>query len=119
MPDVYINHNRDGERCDLSDAAPSMALSIIAVSLALVCVESALYGIFFVLAVTSLAVLLARYGKDAGPVAKSFSFSSTVKSPLFVATVVLLMTVSAVSPSSWLLLRALPPEHGLTDGWER
>ena len=74
-----------------------MALSIVNVSLALVCVESVLYGIFFVLAITSLAVLVVRHGKDAGSVTRSLSVSSTLKSPLFIATVVLLMTVSAVS----------------------
>ena len=74
-----------------------MALSIVNVSLALVCVESVLYGIFFVLAITSLAVLVVRQGKDAGSVTRSLSVSSTLKSPLFIATVVLLMTVSAVS----------------------
>lgn len=74
-----------------------MPLSIVTVSLALVCVESALYGIFFVLAITSLAVLIVRHGKDASSVTRALSVGSTVKSPLFIATVVLLMTVSAVS----------------------
>ena len=79
-----------------------MTLSIVPVSLALVCVESALYGIFFVLAVTSLAVLLVRPRHDAAsppaPGSAGPSLRNALRSPLFLATCLLLMTVSAVSP---------------------
>lgn len=82
-----------------------MALSVLDVALALTCVESALYGIFFVLAVTSLGVLVVRHGKDTGGRKPSlFSFPGVLRSPLFIATVMLLLTVSAVRPTTLFVL---------------
>ncbi|KAH9938802.1 uncharacterized protein BXZ73DRAFT_99863 [Epithele typhae] len=90
-----------------------MGLSIITVNLALVCVESALYGVFFVLAVTSLAVLVVRHGQDSAGAA--LSLRATLRSPLFLATVILLMTVSA----HWLLtVRRLFDAYVYTNGGE-
>ncbi|KAH9850459.1 hypothetical protein C2E23DRAFT_311580 [Lenzites betulinus] len=71
-------------------------LSAINVNLALTCVESALFGIFFVLAVTSLAVLVVRHSNDR---AASPSSERIWASPLFVGTILLLMTVT----SHWLI----------------
>ncbi|KAI0357205.1 hypothetical protein OH77DRAFT_141975 [Trametes cingulata] len=71
-------------------------LSAIGVNLALTCVESAFYGIFFVLAVTSLAVLVVRHSNSSSsPNGLPSSSERIWRSPLFVATVLLLMTVSA------------------------
>ncbi|KAI0362930.1 hypothetical protein BV20DRAFT_959328 [Pilatotrama ljubarskyi] len=75
-------------------------LSPIGVNLALTCVESAFYGIFFVLAVTSLAVLVVRYSNSSSsPNGHPASSERIWRSPLFVATILLLMTVSA----HWIL----------------
>ncbi|KAI0327852.1 hypothetical protein GY45DRAFT_1256114 [Cubamyces sp. BRFM 1775] len=76
-------------------------LSAIGVNLALACVESAFYGIFFVLATTSLAVLVGRHSNRSsshnGPPAPSSK--PLWRSPLLIATVMLLMTVTA----HWIL----------------
>ncbi|KAI0820898.1 hypothetical protein BC628DRAFT_817017 [Trametes gibbosa] len=67
-------------------------LSAISVNLALTCVESASFGIFFVLAVTSLAVLVVRHSNGS---ASPPSSERIWASPLFIGTVLLLMTVTA------------------------
>ncbi|KAI0764238.1 hypothetical protein BD413DRAFT_673558 [Trametes elegans] len=79
-----------------------MPLSAVGVNLALACVESAFFGIFFVLAATSLAVLVVRHGGSRGstPNANAKALQSAAHeriwmSPLFVGTVILLMTVTA------------------------
>ncbi|KAI0631824.1 hypothetical protein C8Q77DRAFT_1074777 [Trametes polyzona] len=75
-------------------------LSAVSVNLALTCVESAFFGIFFVLAVTSLAVLVVRHGNRTSIVNGLPSSSERIwASPLFVGTVLLLMTVTA----HWLI----------------
>lgn len=75
-------------------------LSVVDVALALTCVESALFGIFFVLAVTSLVVLVFRHGMGFDRMAARptrVSFAEIVRSPSVIATIMLLATVSAVS----------------------
>ncbi|KAH9896050.1 hypothetical protein C8Q73DRAFT_665064 [Cubamyces lactineus] len=76
-------------------------LSAIGVNLALACVESAFYGIFFVLATTSLAVLVGRHSKRSSSLGGPSAPSSKPfwRSPLLIATVMLLMTVTA----HWIL----------------
>ncbi|KAI0660066.1 hypothetical protein C8Q70DRAFT_1044615 [Cubamyces menziesii] len=76
-------------------------LSAIGVNLALACVESAFYGIFFVLATTSLAVLVGRHSNRSSSLNGSSAPSSKPiwRSPLLIATVMLLMTVTA----HWIL----------------
>ena len=78
-------------------------LSVLDVALALTCVESALYGIFFVLALTSFGVLVVRHGKDANGVKAARVLTRGVfHSPLLIATLTLLLTVTAVSSTSHL-----------------
>ena len=81
----------------------SALVAIVEVNLATVCVQSALYGVFFVLAVTALVVLIMRHKREHAPsqFATSASQSRAVllglsRSPLFFATVILLFTVTAV-----------------------
>ena len=47
--------------------------------------------------VTSLVVLVVRHGRDVHEVNAKFSLWSVFNSPLVIATVVLLITISAVS----------------------
>ncbi|EJF59455.1 hypothetical protein BD309DRAFT_1053997 [Dichomitus squalens] len=68
-------------------------VTALRVNLALTCVESALYGAFVVLAVTSLVVLIARHGKDTG-LSSSLSPAGVIQSPLCMGTVMLLITVT-------------------------
>ncbi|EJF59453.1 hypothetical protein DICSQDRAFT_156292 [Dichomitus squalens LYAD-421 SS1] len=69
-------------------------VSVLRVNLALTCVESALFGIFFVLAITSLAVLIARHGRPPLTTSPSLSFGHALRSPLLLGTILLLITVS-------------------------
>ncbi|KAI0820900.1 hypothetical protein BC628DRAFT_1329406 [Trametes gibbosa] len=85
----------------LSRLMPRTSMTAVGVNLALACIESLLYGMFFVLAMTSLAVLVGRHTK------RSSSYSGRTgcrsdriwTSPLFVATMLLLATVT----SHWLI----------------
>ncbi|KAL1942174.1 hypothetical protein VTO73DRAFT_6238 [Trametes versicolor] len=71
-------------------------LSAVSVNLALTCVESAFFGIFFVLAVTSLAVLVVRHSNRSSTFNGVPPSSERIwASPLFIGTVLLLMTVTA------------------------
>ncbi|KAI0641675.1 hypothetical protein C8Q79DRAFT_918868 [Trametes meyenii] len=93
-------------------------LSAIGVNLALTCIESMLFGIFFVLAATSLAVLVVRHSNNAGSVNVHAPLSSERiwKSPLFVTTLLLLMTVSA----HWVIsVRRIFEAFLYKDGGER
>ncbi|KAI1788208.1 hypothetical protein LXA43DRAFT_1026099 [Ganoderma leucocontextum] len=67
--------------------------TVLHVNLALTCVESLLYGIFFVLAIISLAVLVARRWKNPNGTSLS-SVGGPLSSPLVIGTVLLLITVS-------------------------
>ncbi|KAI0769075.1 hypothetical protein BD413DRAFT_493603 [Trametes elegans] len=67
-------------------------ISILASNLGTVCVESALWGVFFVLSITSLVLLVRRHQENSAPGCVSKTF---LKSPLFIASVVLLCTVTA------------------------
>ncbi|RDX48183.1 hypothetical protein OH76DRAFT_680989 [Lentinus brumalis] len=85
----------------------SALVALVEVNLATVCVQSALYGVFFVLAVTSLVVLIARHKREHAPsqLPTGTSQSQVVllglwKSPLFIATVILLLTITA----NWCLI---------------
>ncbi|KAI0708821.1 hypothetical protein C8T65DRAFT_206308 [Cerioporus squamosus] len=85
----------------------SALVALVEVNLATVCVQSALYGVFFVLAVTALVVLIARHKREnaSSQFATGTSQAQVVllglwKSPLFIATVILLLTVTA----NWCLI---------------
>ena len=83
---------------------PLMApVTILQANLATICFSSALYGIFFVLTVTSLAVTVRRHNvESAGAIPTSaavkpkFRFTGPWHSPLFIATLILLLVISAV-----------------------
>ncbi|KAI0372527.1 hypothetical protein BV20DRAFT_939651 [Pilatotrama ljubarskyi] len=84
----------------LSRLIPRSSMSAIGVNLALACIESLLYGIFFVLAMTSLAVLVGRHtNRSSSFSGRSYSSERLWTSPLFIATMCLLMTVT----SHWLI----------------
>ncbi|KAI0363450.1 hypothetical protein BV20DRAFT_144330 [Pilatotrama ljubarskyi] len=84
----------------LSRLIPRSSMSAIGVNLALACIESLLYGMFFVLAMTSLAVLVGRHtNRSSSFSGRSYSSERLWTSPLFVATMFLLMTVT----SHWLI----------------
>ncbi|KAI9068558.1 hypothetical protein FKP32DRAFT_1561435 [Trametes sanguinea] len=73
-------------------------LSPIAVNLALTCLESTFYGIFLVLATTSFAVLVGRHSNrssNPGGIPSPSASKNVWTSPLFLATAMLLMTVTA------------------------
>ncbi|KAI0358043.1 hypothetical protein OH77DRAFT_1398086 [Trametes cingulata] len=72
-------------------------ISILETNLATVCVESAFWGIFFVLATTSLVLFVQRFKDREGP---SYSYAKLWRSPLFVASCLLLGTVTA----HWIVL---------------
>ncbi|KAI0764237.1 hypothetical protein BD413DRAFT_482919 [Trametes elegans] len=79
----------------VSGLMPRSSMSAIGVNLALACIESVLFGIFFVLAMTSLAVLVGRHGNRSSSLSGRSCLSERVwASPLFIATVILLMTVT-------------------------
>ncbi|KAI0324336.1 hypothetical protein GY45DRAFT_1263011 [Cubamyces sp. BRFM 1775] len=84
----------------MSRLMPRSSMSAIGVNLALACIESALFGIFFVLAMTSLAVLVGRHSNRSSSFSGRSCLSDRIwTSPLFVATMFLLMTVT----SHWLI----------------
>ncbi|KAI0660073.1 hypothetical protein C8Q70DRAFT_932979 [Cubamyces menziesii] len=84
----------------MSRLMPRSSMSAIGVNLALACIESALFGIFFVLAMTSLAVLVGRHSNRSSNLSGRTCLSDRIwTSPLFVATMFLLMTVT----SHWLI----------------
>ncbi|KAI0369168.1 hypothetical protein BV20DRAFT_415741 [Pilatotrama ljubarskyi] len=72
-------------------------ISILATNLATVCVESAFWGIFFVLAMTSIILFVQRSRNREGP---SYSSTKLWRSPLFIASCLLLGTVTA----HWIVL---------------
>ncbi|KAI0739874.1 hypothetical protein C8Q80DRAFT_200854 [Daedaleopsis nitida] len=93
-----------------------VAVSVLNVALALTCVESALFGTFLVLTVSSLCVLVVRHGKEnsARSTSSALVFMRVARSPLFIATVVLLLTITA----HWILtVRRLFFAFILGDGW--
>ncbi|KAI0708820.1 hypothetical protein C8T65DRAFT_727489 [Cerioporus squamosus] len=78
-------------------------VTVLQANLATICFSSALYGIFFVLTVTSLAITIRRH-KDLGSAAhiptsaarkSRFRFAGPWTSPLFIATTILLLVISA------------------------
>ena len=77
---------------------PHMApITVLHANLALTCVGSVLYGIFFVLTVTSLVVLVARRSKNPNGTS-SFNVGRTLlSSPLVIGTLLLFITVGGVS----------------------
>ncbi|KAH9850457.1 hypothetical protein C2E23DRAFT_869920 [Lenzites betulinus] len=87
----------------LGRLVPRASMSAVGVNLALACIESLLYGMFFVLAMTSLAVLVGRHsGTNRSSTYSVRSGCGTDRiwtSPLFVATMLLLATVT----SHWLI----------------
>ncbi|KAI9058935.1 hypothetical protein FKP32DRAFT_1580778 [Trametes sanguinea] len=77
-------------------------MNAVGINLALACVESVLFGVFFVLAITSLAVIVGRHTNRSSSLSGRSCSSSSDRiwtSPLFVATVILFMTVT----SHWLV----------------
>lgn len=77
-------------------------VSIVKANLATVCIESFLYGIFFVLSVTSMFVSLHHRRPLAGESLRSRLFLRSVcRSPMFIAAIVLTMTITAVSSSGF------------------
>ncbi|RPD64208.1 hypothetical protein L226DRAFT_569675 [Lentinus tigrinus ALCF2SS1-7] len=77
-------------------------VTVLQANLATICFSSALYGVFFVLTVTSLAITIRRHKEESiGAVPTSaakkpkFRFVGPWGSPLFVATIVLLLVISA------------------------
>ncbi|EIW53016.1 uncharacterized protein TRAVEDRAFT_53433 [Trametes versicolor FP-101664 SS1] len=84
----------------LSRLMPRSSMNAVGINLALACIESLLYGMFFVLAMTSLAVLVGRHTNRASSFSgRSFTSDRIWTSPLFVATMFLLATVT----SHWLI----------------
>ena len=76
-------------------------VTILQANLATICFSSALYGVFLVLAGTSLAVSIRRHKEDStGAVSNPRSLIRSAgpwSSPLFLATIILLLVISAVS----------------------
>nr|VWP02052.1 Zn(2)-C6 fungal-type domain-containing protein [Ganoderma boninense] len=68
--------------------------TVLRVNLALTCVESALYGIFFLLATTSLSVLVARRWRSPNGTSTLSVGGTLLRSPLVIATLLLFITVS-------------------------
>ncbi|OJT13248.1 hypothetical protein TRAPUB_10183 [Trametes pubescens] len=84
----------------LSRLMPRSSMNAVGINLALACIESLLYGMFFVLAMTSLAVLVGRHTNRTSTFGgRSFTSDRIWTSPLFVATMFLLATVT----SHWLI----------------
>ncbi|KAI0631823.1 hypothetical protein C8Q77DRAFT_1228829 [Trametes polyzona] len=85
----------------MSGLMPRSSMPAIGVNLALACIESLLYGMFFVLAMTSLAVLVGRHTNRSSTYSgRSCAGADRIwTSPLFVATMFLLATVT----SHWLI----------------
>ncbi|KAI0739886.1 hypothetical protein C8Q80DRAFT_1124192 [Daedaleopsis nitida] len=83
-----------------------VAVSVLDVALALTCLESALFGIFSVLAVTSLCVLVVRHGKENSANSKSSAlvFTRVACCPLFIATEAFVFVASAALYTTWTLL---------------
>ncbi|KAI0365486.1 hypothetical protein BV20DRAFT_954147 [Pilatotrama ljubarskyi] len=80
-------------------------ISVLATNLATVCVESALWGVFFVLGVTTLVLLVRRTSEIRVQVRSPRRLRRPVgrrlwRTPLFVASCILLCTVTA----HWLLM---------------
>ncbi len=103
--------------------APS---TVVHVNLALTCVESALYGIFFVLAITSLGVLVARRRKTPNGSSSLSAGGALLRSPLVVGTLLLFITVGGVSGESLVCRAALaklpcsigaPPSCAYSNPW--
>ncbi|CDO75938.1 hypothetical protein BN946_scf184873.g27 [Trametes cinnabarina] len=85
-----------GEFLERSDST----VNAVGINLALACAESVLFGIFLVLAITSLAVIVGRHTNRSSNYSGHSGPSERVwKSPLFIATIVLSMTVT----SHWLV----------------
>ncbi|TFK90161.1 hypothetical protein K466DRAFT_597204 [Polyporus arcularius HHB13444] len=77
-------------------------VTVLQANLATICFSSALYGIFFVLAVTSLAITVRRHREESAVHAPTsatlksrFRFAGPWTSPLFIATIILLLVISA------------------------
>ncbi|PIL32457.1 hypothetical protein GSI_05159 [Ganoderma sinense ZZ0214-1] len=68
--------------------------TVLRVNLALTCVESALYGIFFLLATTSLSVLVARRWRNPNGTSTLSVGGTLLRSPLVIGTLLLFITVS-------------------------
>ncbi|KAI0667531.1 hypothetical protein C8Q78DRAFT_386395 [Trametes maxima] len=84
----------------LSRLMPRSSMNPIGVNIAEACIESVLFGIFFVLAMTSLAVLVGRNSNRSSSVSARSCLSERIwTSPLFIATIILLMSVT----SHWLI----------------
>ncbi|KAI0641673.1 hypothetical protein C8Q79DRAFT_1030360 [Trametes meyenii] len=84
----------------LSRLMPRSLMNPIGVNIAEACIESVLFGIFFVLAMTSLAVLVGRNSNRSSSISARSCLSERIwTSPLFIATIILLMSVT----SHWLI----------------
>ena len=75
----------------------SSTVAVLHVNLAQACVEGALYGIFLVLATTSLSLLVARRWRNYNGTSTLFVGGTILKSPLVIGTLLLFITVSGVS----------------------
>ncbi|KAI0731352.1 hypothetical protein C8Q76DRAFT_358344 [Earliella scabrosa] len=78
-----------------------LAVELLEVNLATICIQSALYGVFFVLAVTALVVFVARHRREYarqlhnGPPPPLLGTLAPWRSPLFICTIILLCSVTA------------------------
>ena len=75
------------------------SITVLQVNLALTCVESVLYGIFFVLAITSLVVLVARRCLNPNGTSSLYLGRTLLSSPLAIGTLLLFIAVGGVSGS--------------------
>ena len=74
----------------------SMGVSVLAVNIAAIYLDSFLYGIFFLLSLASIYLIL-RYNKDNGPT--SFKPTSILRRPMLLGTILLFLIITAVSIS--------------------
>ncbi len=100
LPSVRAEHPPAHTRVVPPPMAP---VTVLQANLATICFSSALYGIFFVLAVTSLAITVRRHREESAVHAPTsatlksrFRFAGPWTSPLFIATIILLLVISAV-----------------------
>ena len=80
-------------------------LSLISVNLATVCMESFLYGIFFILWATSTYLFLRR-DKQTSQLSAAVSSRPMWRTPMFMAGSLICVTVTAVSRSLYDTTRA-------------
>ena len=81
----------------------SPTVTVLHVNLAQACVESVLYGIFFLLATTSISLLVTRRCNNHKDTSTLSAGGTLLKSPLVIGTLLLFITVSGVSSDSRFL----------------